>query len=371
MNAFSQTTTAGIQVVDVYLGDFCLEEQQIQAQKNLCPYACKDKKIEGTQPLNTSSNINDLLPVFGPIQPISLNQEKLEFCKDLATVSLNQKEPYEHTVIDDQGEPWKIRFHFGFTRTAYLPTDMRLESSRVNVTIKDFEFDERTSAEYYNPKNWVQFQDAFRWIDEPTNTYKITFAKDKDEFFISVFHPKFLKTRYQTKFVTGSVDGVEHNEAIPINEEFDGYNNQQGEMYLVRFENTHRQMDWQIGYGRKIVLMDHNKAGKLTYTPHIEVGATTGRHLTVYTKPNEYWEFDDFYKEKDEFQGFNISVGHRLEYQPGKDGKVSLFIDQKFTHSSLNHQFMDGAATYKMNYMPVTVGVDFDIYKFKPKKTFP
>lgn len=150
---------------------------------------------------------------------------------------------------------------------------------------------------------------------------------------------------------------------MPINEEFDGYNNQPGEMYLVRFENTHKQMDWQIGYGRQFVIFDNKKAGKLTYTPHVAVGATTGKHLTVYTKKGEYWEFDEY--SKDEFQGFNVTAGHKLEYQYGR---VSAFVDQRFTHSQLSHQFMDGTATYKMNYMPVTVGVGFDIYKFKPKK---
>lgn len=278
------------------------------------------------------------------------------------------REPANEPVLKNKKDDnWTFRFNFGYNRTKYFDTDMHLKSSRMDVNIKDFSFQERTSSDFYNPGNWQSAQDAFRWIDEPTNSFILSAEKNNNVFSISAFHPKFLKQNYETKHVTGTVDGVTVDKMMPINEPFDGYNDKLGEMHLTRFESTHRQMDWQFGYGRNITLMNNDKYGKLLYTPSIYAGVTSGQHVDVYAKPNEYWEFND-YEDKHRIQGLNASFGNRLQYEYGK---ASVFVENKTTVSHLKHQFMDGTAEYNMKYNATTFGLGFKLYETKPKPEKP
>jgi hypothetical protein len=54
---------------------------------------------------------------------------------------------------DDEGNRWKLRFHFGFSRTDYFKTDLHINSSFGNVVVRDMEMHERTSAKHYDPRN--------------------------------------------------------------------------------------------------------------------------------------------------------------------------------------------------------------------------
>lgn len=264
---------------------------------------------------------------------------------------------------------WNFSFHFGFSRTKYHNTDMRLKSSRIDVLIKDFEIDERTSAGFYNPTNWEKFGDAFRWIDEPTNHFIITAEKNNHSIILSIFHPKFLKKQYQNKHVIGTVDGVAVDDLIDINEEFDGYNNQVGEMYLVRFENTHMQMAWSVGYGYDIKLFNSEKAGALSIRPTVYIGAMTGQNYSVYVQEGEYWEFDDG-KDKNRIQGLILTGGLRLNY---RIKNFNFFVDGQYSRTHLNHGFMDGTAEYNLTYTPLTFGIGytFDFSKNKKKRKTP
>lgn len=241
---------------------------------------------------------------------------------------------------------------------------MKLESSRLNVVIKDFEFQERTSAQYYDPRNWKQFQDAFRWIDEPTNTWAFSAEKKNNVLYLNVSHPKFLKVGFQDKHVTGTVDGVSVDQVMPINEPFDGYNDQPGQMHLTRFENTHKQMDWQIGYGRKFVVFDGKKSGQLSYTPQVFAGVTSGAPVSIYLKEGQYWDYDEHVDDM-RVLGANASVGQMLEY---KRGHVGIYAAQKFTVSHYKQGFMDGKAEFDMKYAsPITFGVTFDLATVRAK----
>jgi hypothetical protein len=271
--------------------------------------------------------------------------------------------PIELKSQDKGGDTWKFNFRMGFNRTKYSDTDMHLKSSRVDATIKNFSFQERTSSDFYNPKNWQQPMDAFRWIDEPTNSFTFSAEKNNNEFSLTAFHPKFLKQPYETKQVTGTVDGIAVDKVMPINEEFDGYNDKPGEMHLTRFESTHMQMDWQLGYGRNITLVDGKKYGKLVYTPSIYAGLTSGKHYDVYVKPGAYWDFDDA-EDKMKIQGANIAVGNKIKYEYGR---ANIFVENKFTWSHLKHQFMDGTAEYNMKYNATTFGLGYKLFETKPK----
>jgi len=358
-------------VMDVALGEMCVDELELQAKlkddlvnSGECLKKALDTPANDQALVGLEGQVSELMPfIFGFSLPNDTNTQKKEVCESILTLGSQNHPPIEFKKKDDKGKEWKIRFHFGFSRTQYWNTDMHLNSSRVNVLVRDFEFDERTSANYYNPANWTSIDQAFKWIDEPTNTFAFSFERDKDVFYFTAFHPKFLKSKDQQKHVTGTIDGVEVDQVMYLNKPFTGYNNVPGEMHLVRFENTHYQMDWQIGYGRKLVIFDGEKSGKLSYTPRVDVGLTSGQNYTVYLKENEYWEYDGF-KDRHRVQGVNASIGHRVEYQRGR---VGLHVDQRMVFSRLNQGFMDGTANFNMQYSPITFGVSFDLYTIKKK----
>jgi hypothetical protein len=154
---------------------------------------------------------------------------------------------------------------------------------------------------------------------------------------------------------------------MPINEPFDGYNDQPGQMHLTRFENTYRQMDLQLGYGRDITVADTHKYGKLVYTPSIYAGVSAGYHLDVYNKPGAYWDYDD-HQDPLKIQGANVAVGNKVRYEYGR---ANIFVENKFTFSHFKHQFMDGTAEYNMKYNATTFGLGFQLNKNRPKPVVP
>ena len=287
---------------------------------------------------------------------------KSQTCGLIGEMGDSQVKPYLITQKDTDGNTWKISFSFGNTRTHYFNSDVHLKDSRIDVHIKDAEFTERTSDSFYNPTTWKTLNNASQWIDEPTNTFLFSAQKGANVIYLSIFHPKFLINN-QDKQVTGIVDGVPVNQVMQINPAFHGYNNQPGEMHLTRFQDTHMQMDWEIGYGRKFIIFSGKKAGTLSYTPAAYIGLTSGKNDSLYLKKGAYWDYDEI-EAKNTIEGANISVSQRLEYQRGR---VSLFVDQKFTHSELKHQFMDGEADFSMNYMPVSFGLGLQLFKLKSK----
>tara|TARA_R110000868_G_scaffold334233_5_gene594969 strand:+ start:5288 stop:6466 length:1179 start_codon:yes stop_codon:yes gene_type:complete len=354
-------------VLDIDLSSYC-QEQEALASPELNSLSCPRSLEETTSIVEERvESINAVTThILGARLPLTAQESITHTCRSIMELSSAKVEPIEILKKDDEGNSWQIRFHFGNSRTFYGNTDMQLQSSRLNVVINDFEFEERTSASYWNPANWENFEDAFKWIDEPTNTFAITIEKKNNIYFITAFHPKFLKKQFQVKHVQGTVDGIEVDQMMPINEEFDGYNNEPGQMHLTRFENTHRQMDWQIGYGRRFVIFESDRAGKLSYIPRVDVGITSGQNKSVYLKEGEYWEHEEV-QDKEKVQGVNASIGHRVEYQRGK---VSIFADQKFTVSKLENGFMDGRANFNMRYMPVTVGIGVDLFKVKSRPSY-
>lgn len=79
-------------------------------------------------------------------------------------------------------EGWSLKFHFGFSRNNYQPTEIKLESTPLTTTL-DTDFVERTSAHWYNPfKKDRQIDEIFKWIDEPTNAMTISLENEKMRF---------------------------------------------------------------------------------------------------------------------------------------------------------------------------------------------
>ena len=117
------------------------------------------------------------------------------------------------------------------------------------------------------------------------------------------------------------MDGV-----APINTPFDGYNQTPGESELVRNQNTHKQMTFEMGYGHRFNLLD-SKFGSIDYVPSIGVGVMVGENLTVMIKEGQWWEFDD-YKDKHGIQGFGGSITNRLEFNTPKE-RFGVFYEKE------------------------------------------
>ena len=262
--------------------------------------------------------------------------------------------------VDNKDAPkWKVKFYFGFSSTKYHTTDVDVKSSSFTGKIKDVDMYERTSAHYYNPKNWDEVSDAFKWIDEPTNTYQLSLEKGKNIIYLTAYHPKYLKSILYKE----SDDGIDYEEGAQDNrlnqDRPDGYSH----LYI---QNTHKNMVWQVGYGRAINIIDGDKSGTLSYIPKADVGISTGAARSAHIERDKDgdWDFKD-HTEKTKVQGFNASIGHRLEYTKGK---VSLFVDQKTIFSKLKHEYLDGEANYNLRMSPVTFGAGISIFDGNKKK---
>lgn len=303
---------------------------------------------------------NEVRVVDVSVQDLCLKNNENDFCKTLNNNSevLNKKESVSIETKDDDGDRWIFRFHFGFTRTNYHATDLNMNSTQLSGTASDVKFIERTSSHHYNPKNWHHIDQSLKWIDEPTNTFTFSFEKKNNNLYITVFHPKWLKSlKYKKVNVAGEekivFEDMNHTEnfSTPLPE---GYS----EMYIG---NTHYNMNWQLGYGRRLQLMKSRRFGQVSIVPRIDVGLSTGKARSVRIEPGVAWED---YVEDNSLQGFNGSVGVRLEY---KLGKVSAYAEQKNTFSKISHGFYDGVVDYNLNYSTFSFGLGIDLFKSKKK----
>ncbi len=322
--------------ISINLHDFCTEEESLKHPKD------DECKIEPpSKPLTALNTLTHL-----PIQ-----KDKQETCAQMKELlAADPTHPVEVAQTDKVGNRWKIKFYFGPSRTFYGPTDVHIQSSKVNVVIKDFTFQERTSLSAYDPRTWQNIMNAYQWIDEPTNRFVLKFEKGKDAFFVSVYHPKFLTVQdgqNPTKaFVQGTVDGQPVSGVKTIGGPADDPNS-----LPIRIQNTHHQVDWQIGYEHQFDILKTPKS-KLTYTPHVAAGLTSGQTLTSY-KSEEIEATDGVY-------GPNASVGGTLEY--GR-GRVNVFLEHSTTLEKLKHPFLDGTADYTQNYTAITVGLTVNLSK--------
>lgn len=272
-------------------------------------------------------------------------------CNSIPTKVLDKK--------DDEGKRWRFRFHFGFSRTDYLETDLYINSSFGNVVVKDVEMHERTSAHHYNPQNWSGISTAFKWIDEPTNTFTFSLEKKNNVFFLTVFHPKYLKSILYKKT---NVDGQEQVEFSDFYES-DSFSQVIPEGHgMIYLGNTHMNLITQVGYGRMLEIYEAPKFGRITFMPRLDVGINTGLARSVHIVRGVRW---DDYRDRLGVQGYNASVGARLDYQRGK---VSMFVDSKIIYSKMKHGFFDGSVEYNLVSAPITFGIGIDIFSGKAKK---
>ena len=277
--------------------------------------------------------------------------------------SLNCYTQYDINTPNKTDDKWELRFYLSHSFTTYYNTDIKFLSSRYNLAIKDYQWVERGSREFFHYKKWTEEgSNPLQMVDEPSNTFVLSAERNSHEFSLSVFHPKFLQNPKQVVYMKGEIDGIEVNGIYNINSPFDGYNQSPGEMELVRNENTNQEILLEIGYGYRFKLID-DKIGSITYVPSIGFGLSCGQNLSVVIKENEWWEFDN-YKQKSEVQGFGGGITNRIEFNAEKE-RFGIFYENKLSYYTQNHGFMDGNQKYDLKLIGNSVGVKFVINNSK------
>jgi hypothetical protein len=266
-------------------------------------------------------------------------------------------------IVKDQ---WKFRIYASHSFTTYFNSDISFRSTRYNVDIKDYEWAERSSREFFTPETWKEEgNNPFQMIDEPSNTFTVSMEKNGNEFFLQAFHPKFLQAENQVKYMKGEIDGTPVDGVAPINKPFDGYDQVPGESELVANMNTHRQMTFEAGYGRRFTLLQ-GKLGSFNYVPSISAGVMVGNNNSIMVKANEWWEFEG-HDDKYGVQGFGGSITNRFEFNTPKE-RFGVFYENKLSGYHQKHGFMDGTQKYNLGFMGNSVGMKFMIYNPKNHK---
>lgn len=260
---------------------------------------------------------------------------------------------------------WKVRFYMSHSFTTYFNSEVTFHSSRYDVVVKDYEWAERSSREFFEPQTWAKpGNNPAQIFDEPSNTYVVSIERDGHEFFLSAFHPKFFQAPNQVKQVNGTVDGVAVDGAVPLNRPFDGYYTVPGEMKLARNENTYREMAFEIGYGHRFKVFD-SRFGSISYVPGVAAGVMVGSNLSVVVQEGKWWDFDD-HGDSYGVQGFGGSLTSRIEINGPKE-RFGLYYENKLSYYKMEHGFMDGTQKYNLGLMGNSVGMKFLISGGKKK----
>jgi hypothetical protein len=322
-------------------------EQMLIMDNGFCAEYLKQKEEE-----KTAQSVESLS------KPILLN---VEICEGSQI-----HQPMSNPLVKTNTDKWKLRFYASHSFTSYLPSDLTIQSSRYNVEIKDYKWAERGSREFFTASTLTEpGNNVLQFIDEPTNTFVLSLEKNGHEFFLSAFHPKFLQESGQVADMTGTIDGNPVIPNQPINTQFYGYTHTPGESKLVRNQNTHQQMTFELGYGHRFNLID-SKFGKISYIPSIGLGVMVGANLTVVVQEGQWWDFD---KNLDKLgvQGFGGSITNRLEFNTPKE-KFGVFYENKIGHYKQEHGFLDGTQKYNLTFIGNSVGMKFMINNPNNKK---
>jgi hypothetical protein len=241
---------------------------------------------------------------------------------------------------------WKIRFYASHSFTTYFNSDVKFDTSRYQVEIKDYEWAERGSRSYFNPKYWgEEGRNPFQFIDEPSNTFTLSIEKDGHEFFLTSFHPKYLQAQGQVKPMAGTIDGQQVNGVLPVP--------------FVENRNTYRQITLEAGYGHRFKLVD-SRYGNLTYVPSVSAGVMIGGNVSRVRDPVT-GEITPESQDAFRVQGLGGSLTNRLEFNTPKE-RFGVFYENKLSGFALKHGFEDGTQQYNLGFMGNSVGMKFMLY---------
>ena len=163
----------------------------------------------------------------------------------------------------------------------------------------------------------------------------------------------------------GTIDGVSVDGVQYVNEPNDGYNQRPGESEIMRNENTHRQMTFEVGYGYRFKLLN-TKLGSLSYIPGVAGGVMVGQNYSSMIQEEKWWD-NDSYQDSFGVQGFGGSITNRIELNSPKE-RIGVFYENKLSLYKQEHGFQDGSQKYKLSYMGNSFGIKFMIYNPKNHK---
>ncbi|MCE9506894.1 MAG: hypothetical protein K8R48_01065 [Alphaproteobacteria bacterium] len=283
--------------------------------------------------------------------PVSLLQNKNPAPLSIRTDLL--KLPHAHHAWD-----WQVRVYASHAFTHYFPSDIRIKTSRYDVKIDNYEWVERSSREFFNPKTWSKpGNNPFQVFDEPSNTYTLAFEKNAHVIFVSHFHPKFYQEPDQIRHIQGTIDGVAVDHTAPVNDALHGNYYLPGAMRLEDNKNTYLQMEFEAGYAHKFTLLDNKKFGKVLYVPGISAGVQTGRTRSAVIKDGERVEYHEQYS----LQGVGGSIRNKIEWRTPKE-RFGLFYENKTSLYHRKHELLDGTQEFNFCYTANTVGFSFSLY---------
>ena len=344
------------------VGDLC--EKQIQTwdqwqdQKKFS-LDCNPPKVD---------EIKDLTSFFGHLENFENEKEYRQACRSIAM--LNQHYSSISTYVKDQdGKKWKIKIYTGNTKTWYSKTDVTIKTSRLDLKIDQAQPYERRSTENLNWHNW---------IDEPTNSLSISFFKNKDKFFVTMFHPKFVFVEGDQEFVGHHYNENVHVKGTADGSAVDGFQKLKGDfgpnrellpghVYFVNWENSHKLLQFEVGYGHEFNLVKVRGAPVVKLTPEAAIGVYTGIQNSSYSKKENGWEWDQYDSEKMKIMGKSFSAGATLEVNDRRE-RVGAFIQGKYSLGKMEYDFLDGKASHNLEYKSVTMGVQFRVIGKKEKK---
>ena len=206
----------------------------------------------------------------------------------------------------------------------------------------------------------------------------------KDEFFINIFHPKYVFVEGDQEFtgrhnnenvhVKGTADGQQIDRRTKLKGDF-GPDDQkafkEGNVYFVSWENSHMLLQPEIGYGKRIDLLKSKGKPIVTYVASASAGVFMGIQNASYNKFDKHYEYDEFKDEKMRIMGWSASVGNRLELHNRKN-TIGAFVEHKFTYGKKKYAFLDGEVSHDIKISTLNFGVNATVITFgkdkKPKK---
>jgi hypothetical protein len=140
-----------------------------------------------------------------------------------------------------------------------------------------------------------------------------------------------------------------------------------GQVYMVSWENSHKLLQFEAGYGHEFDLVKVRGAPIVKFTPEVAVGVYTGIRNSSYTKKDNSWEWDQYDGTQTKIMGASVSAGATVEVNDRRD-RIGAFVQGKYSAGKMSYDFLDGNATHNLNYKSVTMGVNFKVIGNKKEK---
>ena len=330
--------------------------------------------------------VNHLIHQLAELDNFSLRKEYLEACDLIDKYSQIKPEQDPPVIIlqDQEDRKWRFKFYFGNTKTFYNKTTATIKTSRLNLKVQDLEPYERRSDSYYRNFFHESAQEMLQIFDEPTNTFTFFMAKNKNQIVLKIFHPKWVFTEgnqdaighhyNENVLVNGTKDGTKIDEHMHLNAAFDPTTHLllPGYLGISNWEDSHKLLQVEAGYGREFTLLKSQGKPILKYTPQVLAGVYLGvKNSSIVGKYGYIWDIEEYGDGSNsnagiKIMGYSASLAQRLDFNNRKDS-AGIFVEHKISYGKMDYGFLDGNVKHELNYSSLTVGVSL---KIQPRKNY-